>query len=77
MKNIFKWRVRLVQKGYDLGWEHGYQEGMSDKHSEIVQLLVENIENIDWLNEEHVKVRNIVPMVKNHKVKKESITWNS
>lgn len=75
LSKIFNWRLRLVQQGYDLGYKHGFEAGRVDKHGEIVQMLTYNLDNIDWTREEPIQVRDIVPMVKNHKPKVEGDVW--
>lgn len=57
----------MVQKAYDMGWNHGHEAGMKEKHNQIIGLLVDNIESIDWLKEEPILVRDIIPMVKGYK----------
>jgi hypothetical protein len=74
LPKIFKWRVRVVQQAYDLGWKHGHEAGKIDRHNEILGLLVDNIETINWLKEESLEVRDIIPMVRNHKVD-EGTVW--
>ena len=76
LPNIFKWRLRLVQKGYDLGWEHGFEAGMVEKRHDIIDLLSHHIESIDWLKETPLEVREILPIVKNHEEVKEQVGWN-
>jgi len=73
--NIFKWRVRLVQKGYDMGWEHGYEAGLVEQKNQIIDLLSSHIENIDWLQETPIEVKDILPIVKNHQEDKELVGW--
>lgn len=74
--NIFKWRVRLVQKGYDLGWQHGFEAGKIERQDEIIGLLTEQLDGIDWLKEEPVRAKDIIPMVKDFTMDKEPIGWN-
>jgi hypothetical protein len=76
IRNLFKWRVRLMQIGYDLGWGHGYEAGMVEQKNQIVDLLSNHIENIDWLQETPLEVRDILPIVKSHKEDKELVGWN-
>jgi len=76
MKNLFKWRLRLVQQGYDLGWEHGFEVGQIEKQHEILEVLSHNIESINWLREEPLEVRDIIPMIKkSQEVVREEVTW--
>jgi hypothetical protein len=74
--NIFKIRLKLVQMGYDKGWEHGYQAGMDEQHKQILDLLNNHIENIDWTKEDPFTVKDVIPVVKNHVADKEPIGWN-
>jgi hypothetical protein len=76
IRNLFKWRVRLMQIGYDLGWGHGYEAGMVEQKNQIVDLLSNHIENIDWLQETPLEVRDILPIVKSHKEDKELVGWD-
>jgi hypothetical protein len=76
IRNLFKWRVRLMQIGYDMGWEHGYEAGMVEQKNQIVDLLSNHIENIDWLQETPLEVRDILPIVKSHKEDKELVGWD-
>ena len=76
MKRLFNWRLRLVQKGYDVGWKHGYEAGMSEHHKQIVDLLNKNIEDIDWGKEEPFKLREVVPLVKEYKAELDHVGWN-
>ena len=73
---LFKWRVRLVQQGYDLGWEHGYQAGMDEQHKQIIDLLNSNFHGVDWLKEEPITLKDIVPIVKEHQADKEPVGWH-
>lgn len=72
---LFKWRLRLVQQGYDLGWGHGFEAGELEKYHEIIDVLTYNIETIDWLKETPIEVRDVVNIVKNHKNTKKTIEW--
>ena len=73
--NLFKFRLRIVQKGYDMGWQHGYEAGMLEQKNQIIDLLSSHIENIDWLQETPLEVRDILPIVKNHQEDKELVGW--
>jgi hypothetical protein len=77
MKNPFKRKLRQVQEAYDLGWEHGFEAGWIEQKNEIIDLLSSHIENIDWLNETPLEVREILPIVRNHKQIKDEITWGN
>lgn len=73
--NIFRWRLRLVQQGYDLGYKQGIEAGKVEKHNEIIAMLTHTLENIDWTREEPIQVRDIVPLVKNHVPKNNEDVW--
>lgn len=73
--NIFKWRLRLVQQGYDLGWKHGYEAGMAENHKQIIDLLNKHIHDVDWLQEDPYTRKELVQVVKNHVVDKEPVGW--
>ena len=73
--NIFKWRLRLVQQGYDLGWQHGYEAGMDDHHKQILDLLNKHINDIDWLKEDIFTVKDVIPVVEGHTPDKEPVGW--
>lgn len=75
--NIFKWRLRLVQKGYDLGWQHGYEAGMDEHHKQILDLLNKHINDIDWLKEDIFTVKDVIPVVEGHMPDKEPVGWGS
>ena len=76
MKNIFKWRLRLVQKGYDLGWQHGFEAGIDEYQKQVIDFLNVKVENIDWLKEEPFTVRDVVPAIKEHIPDKEPVGWD-
>lgn len=59
-----KWRVRLMQRGYDLGYDHGYDNGMRDKEHDIIQLIESKLENLDWFDDSPLELRQIVPLIK-------------
>ncbi len=73
--NIFKWRVRLVQQGYDLGWKHGYDAGMIEQHKQIVDKVNKYIHNVDWLKEDPYTRKEIVEAIKSHEPDKELVGW--
>jgi hypothetical protein len=75
LPKIFSWRLRLVQSGYDMGWNHGYEAGKIERQNEIVDLLSYKIESVDWLREEPININDVVPLVKNHKINQEPIGW--
>ena len=72
---VFRWRVKLVQQGYDKGWEHGYEAGMVEQKNQIIDLLSSHIEKIDWLQETPIEVKDILPIVKSHEEEKELVGW--
>lgn len=77
--NLFKRRLKIVQQAYDLGFEHGYGVGKKDSHHEIIELLVDNIESIDWLKEEPMQAMEVLTMVKKHnapEVVEENDEWS-
>lgn len=76
LSKIFNWRLRLVQQGYELGYQHGIEAGKVEKHNEIISMLTYNLDNIDWTREEPIQVRDIVPMVRNHVPKKPEDVWS-
>lgn len=73
--NIFKWRVCLVQQGYDLGWKHGHEAGMAENHKQIIDLLNKHIHDVDWLKEDPYTRKELVQVVKSHVPDKELIGW--
>ena len=73
--NLFKWRVRLVQQGYDLGWKHGYDAGMVERHNQIVDTVTDHVHGIDWLKEDMLTARELVKVVKEHKPVDEFVGW--
>jgi len=77
LPNIFKWRLRLVQKGYDLGWQHGYEAGMDEHQKQILDLLNRHINDIDWLKEDIFTVKDVIPVVKSHMPDKQPIGWDN
>jgi hypothetical protein len=56
--------IKQLQEAYDLGWKHGHEIGKVDKHNEILGLLVDNIETINWVKEDPIEVRDIIPLVR-------------
>lgn len=75
--NLFKWRVQLVQKGYDLGWEHGYEAGMNEQHKQIVDKVSKLVYDIDWMREDPYTRKEIIEVIKNHEADKEPIGWSN
>jgi len=72
---LFKWRVRLVQQGYNLGWEHGYEAGMIEQKNQIVDKVDKFVKEVDWLKEEPYTRKDIVEAIKNHEPEKELVGW--
>jgi len=75
LPKFFKWRVRLVQQGYDLGWEHGYEAGMVEQKNQIVDKVDKFVKDVDWLKEEPYTRKDIVEAIKNHEPEKELVGW--
>ena len=75
LPKIFKWRLRLIQHGYDLGWEHGYEAGMTEQHKQIVDKVNKYIHDVDWLKEDPYTRRDIIEAIKNHEPEKEVVGW--
>lgn len=73
--NLFKFRLRIIQKAYDMGWDDGYKAGMVEQKNQIIDLLSSHIEKIDWLQETPIEVKDILPIVKNHEEEKELVGW--
>ena len=77
LPRFLKWRVRLVQQGYDLGWEHGYEAGMVEQKNQIVDKVDKFIKDIDWLKEDPYTRKDIVEAIKNHEPEKELVGWEN
>lgn len=75
LRNIFKWRLKLVQMGYDMGWDHGFEAGMDEQHKQILDLLNKHIHDIDWTKEDIFTVKDVIPVVKEHNADKEPVGW--
>jgi flagellar biosynthesis/type III secretory pathway protein FliH len=75
LPRFLKWRVRLVQQGYDLGWEHGYEAGMVEQKNQIVDKVDKFVKDVDWLKEEPYTRKDIVEAIKNHEPEKELVGW--
>jgi len=74
---LFKWRVRLVQKGYDKGWDHGYEAGMIEQKNQIIDKVNKFIHDADWLKEDPYTRKEIIEAIKNHEPEKELVGWDS
>ena len=70
-----QWRVRLVQQGYNLGWEHGYEAGMVEQKNQIVDKVDKFVKDVDWLKEEPYTRKDIVEAIRNHEPEKELVGW--
>ena len=70
-----QWRVRLVQQGYNLGWEHGYEAGMVEQKNQIVDKVNKYVQDVDWLKENPYTRKEIVEAIKNHEPEKELVGW--
>jgi len=77
LPRFLKWRVRLVQQGYDLGWEHGYEAGMVEQKNQIVDKVDKFVKDVDWLKEEPYTRKDIVEAIKNHEPEKELVGWEN
>ena len=75
LPRFLKWRVRLVQQGYDLGWQHGYEAGMVEQKNQIVDKVDKFIKDVDWLKEDPYTRKDIVEAIKNHEPEKELVGW--
>jgi flagellar biosynthesis/type III secretory pathway protein FliH len=74
--NLFKWRLRLVQQGYNLGWQHGYKAGMDENQKQIVDKVNKLIHDVDWLKEDPYTRKEIVEAIKEHVPDKEIVGWD-
>lgn len=72
---LFKWRVNLMQKGYDLGWKHGHEAGMDERHKQIVDITSKMIYDINWLKEDPYTRKDIIEAINNHVADKEMVGW--
>jgi len=77
LPRFLKWRVKLVQQGYDLGWEHGYEAGMVEQKNQIVDKVDKFVKDVDWLKEEPYTRKDIVEAIKNHEPEKELVGWEN
>lgn len=75
LPKVFKWRLRLVQQGYDLGWKHGHEAGKLDGHYEVMDIIAKKVEPLDWLQENPIEVRDILPLIKSETKHKAPTTW--
>jgi hypothetical protein len=58
-----KKNLELVQKAYDMGYAHGLADGKDEKHMEIIRMLTVKLDGTDWLQEDPLHIRDIVPLV--------------
>lgn len=65
-----KKRLKLIQEAYDMGYTHGVADGKVEKHGEIIHMLTKKLDGTDWLQEDPVDIRDIVPLVKGEKTTK-------
>jgi hypothetical protein len=72
-----KIKLGLVQMGYDYGFDHGYDLGKKDRENDIIHLIESQTENMDWLNENSLEVRNIVPLIKTKAPEILEPTWDT
>ena len=75
LPKFFRWRVRLVQQGYNVGWEHGYEAGMVEQKNQIIDKVNKYIHDVDWLKENPYTRKEIVEAIKNHEPEKELVGW--
>lgn len=59
-----KKKLKLIQEAYDLGYAHGLVDGKDEKHVEIVQMLTRKLDGTDWLQEDPLRIHDVVPLVK-------------
>lgn len=62
-----KKKLKLIQEAYDMGYAHGIADGKDEKHVEIVQMLTRKLDGTDWLQEDPIGIRDVVPLVKGEK----------
>ena len=72
---VRKKKLQELQEAYDMGFEHGRKAGMTDRQYEIINLLTESIESIDWINEDTMEIRDILPLIRNSVKPKVIDTW--
>lgn len=70
-----KKKLEELQEAYDMGYEHGRKAGMIDRQHEIISLLTDNIESIDWINEDSLEIRDVLPLIRNSVKPKVIDTW--
>lgn len=68
-------KLELVQQAYDMGWKHGHEAGKVDGHYEIMDIIATKVEPIDWLQENPLEVRDILPLIKSETKHKAPSTW--
>ena len=77
LPKIFKWRLRLVQQGYNLGLEHGFEAGMDENQKQVMDKVNKFIYDIDWLKEDPYTRKEIIEAIKQHKPDTEPIGWKN
>lgn len=60
--------LKKIQEAYDLGYSHGIADGKIEKHGEIIHMLTKKLDGTDWLQEDPIDIRDIVPLVKGKKL---------
>jgi flagellar biosynthesis/type III secretory pathway protein FliH len=75
LPKFMQWRVRLVQQGYNAGWQHGYDAGMVEQKNQIIDKVDKFIREVDWLKEDPYTRKDIVEAIKNHEPDKELVGW--
>ena len=71
-----KKKLRLVQEAYDLGYSHGLADGKDEKYVEIVQMLTKKLDGTDWLQEDPLRIHDVVPLVKGElNIDKQQNVW--
>jgi hypothetical protein len=72
-----KVKLGLVQMGYDHGFDHGYELGKKDRENEIIHLIESKVENMDWLDDNTLEVRQVVPLIKTKEPVVPELTWDT
>lgn len=72
---IFSKRAEMVQQAYDIGWKHGHEVGKIDGQYEVMDIIAKRIEPLDWLQENPIEVRDILPLIKSETKHKAPTTW--
>jgi hypothetical protein len=56
-------KLKLIQQGYDYGFDRGYISGKQDREHEIVNLISDKVDNLSWVDEEVLEARQVIPMI--------------